>query len=67
MAEGTIKRLVMDRGFGFIRTDAGEDLFFHRSHVQGVSFESLTERQRVSFTEGKGPKGPVAENVSPVG
>ncbi len=66
MAEGTIKRLVMDRGFGFIKTDSGEELFFHRSHVQGVSFESLAERQRVSFTEGHGQKGPVAENVQPL-
>jgi cold shock protein len=66
VAEGTIKRLVTDRGFGFIRTDSGEELFFHKSHVQGVTFESLAERQRVSYTEGRGPKGPVAENVSPV-
>lgn len=66
MAEGTIKRLVADRGFGFIRTDSGEELFFHKSHVQGVSFETLAERQRVSFTEGHGPKGPVAENVCPI-
>ena len=65
MAEGVIKRLVVDRGFGFIRTDSGEELFFHRSQVQGVAFESLAERQRVSFTEGHGPKGPVAENVCP--
>jgi CspA family cold shock protein len=65
VAEGVIKRLVMDRGFGFIRTDSGEELFFHRSHVQGVAFEALAERQRVSFTEGRGPKGPVAENVCP--
>jgi CspA family cold shock protein len=65
VAEGTIKRLVADRGFGFIRTDSGEELFFHRSQVQGVAFESLMERQRVSFTAGNGPKGPVAENVCP--
>lgn len=66
MAEDTIKRLVVDRGFGFIATGAGPDLFFHRSSVQGTTFEALTERQRVSYTEGHGPKGPVAENVTPV-
>ncbi len=66
MAEGTIKRLVADRGFGFITTDSGEDLFFHKSNVQGTTFESLRVKQRVSYTDGHGPKGPLAENVCPV-
>ena len=50
MPSGTIKRLVRDRGFGFIRDDGGQEWFFHRSSVQG-SFESLNEGQRVSFDE----------------
>lgn len=62
MAEGTIKRLV-DKGFGFINTGKAKDLFFHSSNLQGVGFEELREGQRVSFTEGQGPKGPQAENV----
>jgi CspA family cold shock protein len=62
MAEGTIKRL-MDRGFGFINTGTDKDLFFHNSAVEGVSFEELKEGQRVSYTEGRGQKGPCAENV----
>jgi len=62
MPEGTIKRL-MDKGFGFINTGKAKDLFFHSSNVQDVSFEELREGQRVSFTEGQGPKGPQAENV----
>ncbi len=65
MAEGTIKRLT-DRGFGFIDTGSEKDLFFHSSTVEGVSFEELQEGQRVSFTEGRGQKGPCAENVKPV-
>jgi len=65
MAEGTIKRLT-DKGFGFIETSSGNDLFFHMSAVQGARFESLKQGQRVSFTEGQGPKGPRAENVKPV-
>jgi CspA family cold shock protein len=65
MAEGTIKRLT-DRGFGFIDTGTGKDLFFHSSSLQGVSFDELREGQRVSFTEGRGQKGPCAENVKPV-
>ncbi len=62
MAEGTIKRL-MDKGFGFINTGKEKDLFFHSSNLQGVSFEELREGQKVSFSEGQGPKGPQAENV----
>ncbi|MBX3186542.1 MAG: cold-shock protein [Labilithrix sp.] len=62
MAEGTIKRLT-DKGFGFIETGTGKDLFFHMSAVEGVRFEDLREGQRVSFNEGQGPKGPRAENV----
>jgi CspA family cold shock protein len=62
MAEGTIKRLT-DKGFGFIEIGGGKDVFFHMSAVQGVRFEDLQQGQRVSFTEGQGPKGPRAENV----
>ncbi len=62
MAEGTIKK-VTQKGFGFIDTGTGEDLFFHSSNLEGVTFEQLYEGQRVSYTEGRGEKGPRAENV----
>ncbi len=65
MAEGVIKRLT-DKGFGFIDIGGGKDVFFHRSAVEGSRFEDLREGQRVSFTEGQGPKGPRAENVKPI-
>ena len=65
MAEGTIKKLT-DKGFGFINTGGDKDLFFHSSSLQGVSFDELREGQKVSYTEGRGPKGPCAENVKPV-
>ena len=65
MAEGTIKRLT-DKGYGFIYTGKEKDLFFHSSSLQGVSFEELREGQKVSYTEGRGQKGPCAENVKPV-
>ena len=65
MAEGTIKRLT-DKGFGFIETGGDKDMFFHTSNLEGVEFEELQEGQRVSYTEGHGPKGPRAENVRPV-
>ncbi|MCR9162161.1 MAG: cold-shock protein [Nannocystaceae bacterium] len=64
MPTGTIKRLT-DRGFGFIGTGDGEDLFFHMSNLQGVSFEQLRESDSVTFDVGQGPKGPRAENVRP--
>jgi CspA family cold shock protein len=65
MAEGTIKKLT-EKGFGFIETGGEKDLFFHMSNLEGVTYEELHEGQRVSYTEGMGPKGPRAENVKPV-
>lgn len=65
MAQGVIKKLVSDKGFGFIAGDSGE-LFFHHSAVQGASFETLREGQTVEYTEGQGPKGPRAESVTVV-
>ena len=65
MPQGTIKKLT-DKGFGFIKTESGKDLFFHSSALQGVGFEELSEGQKVSYTEGQGPKGPRAEIVTPM-
>lgn len=62
MAEGTIKKLT-EKGFGFIDTGGGNDMFFHMSNLDGVRFEDLREGQSVSYTPGEGPKGPRAENV----
>ena len=63
MPQGTIKKLIVDKGFGFIDTGKAKDLFFHSSALQGVTFEQLREGQKVSYTEGQGKKGPCAENV----
>lgn len=65
MPEGKIKTLT-DKGFGFITTGSGKDIFFHNSNVEGVRFEDLRQGQSVTYTEGQGPKGPRAENVKPV-
>ncbi|MFG0262691.1 MAG: cold-shock protein [Novipirellula sp. JB048] len=62
MAEGKIKR-VTDKGFGFIETDSGSDMFFHSSALEGVNYDDLREGQLVSYNVGSGPKGPRAENV----
>jgi len=63
VASGTIKRLVRDRGFGFIRDDGGQEWFFHRSSVKAGSFDQLNEGQRVSFDEEPSQKGPRAGNI----
>ena len=62
MPEGSIKRLTQ-KGFGFIDNGSDKDLFFHSSALDGVSYDELQEGQRVSYTEGRGQKGPCAENV----
>ena len=63
VANGTIKRLVRDRGFGFIRDEGGQEWFFHRTSVTAGSFEELNEGQRVSFDEEPSAKGPRAGNI----
>jgi cold shock CspA family protein len=51
MPKGTIK-LISDRGFGFIRTAEGKDLFFHRKELEGVDYASLREGREVEFEVG---------------
>lgn len=64
MPQGKIKRLVADRGFGFLETDGSEDLFFHLSALaDDVSFEDLAEGDVLEYDLGDGPKGKRAENV----
>ncbi|MGA2031284.1 MAG: cold shock domain-containing protein [Thermoguttaceae bacterium] len=65
MPQGTIKKLIADKGFGFIEGERG-DLFFHHSAVEGAGIESLRVGQAVTYSEGRGPKGPRAENIKPV-
>jgi CspA family cold shock protein len=66
MTSGTIKRVVRDKGFGFIADDnQQQEYFFHSSACRGTSFDELREGQRVSFEIGQSAKGPRAENVTP--
>ena len=60
---GTIKRLVADKGFGFILADDGNEYFFHNSACSEMRFDDLREGQAVTFNGGQGPKGPRGENV----
>jgi len=61
MPSGTIARLLIDKGFGFIRDES--EHFFHRSSVRGAVFELLREGQRVEFTIEESQKGPRAGDV----
>jgi CspA family cold shock protein len=60
---GTVKRLVSGKGFGFILADDGNEYFFHNSACTQVTFDELQEGQAVTFERGQGPKGPRGENV----
>jgi cold shock protein len=57
MAKGTIKKLISDKGFGFILTGEGKDLFFHRNQLQGLEYSSLKEGQEVEYEAGTGRGG----------
>ena len=65
MPQGKIKKVIAEKGFGFIQTDR-DDLFFHHSELKGVTIEELREGQAVEYTVGKGPKGPCATGVKAV-
>jgi len=62
---GTVKKIIADRGFGFIRGEDGKEVFFHRSGLQGLVFESLREGQAVEFDLEDAARGPRASNVRP--
>ena len=63
MANGTIKKMIHERGYGFILAQDGKEVFFHSSALQDVEFDSLQEGQAVEFDVEQGPKGPRAINV----
>ncbi|MBI5144657.1 MAG: cold shock domain-containing protein [Candidatus Omnitrophica bacterium] len=63
MHTGKIKKLVRERGFGFISDTDGREVFFHQSSLIDLKFEALTEEQSVEFEVEKSPKGPRAVNI----
>ncbi|MCX5908705.1 MAG: cold-shock protein [Deltaproteobacteria bacterium] len=63
MAEGKVKWFNEKKGFGFIEQDNGPDLFVHYTAIQGDSFKTLKEEQRVRFEIEETSKGPKAKNV----
>lgn len=64
MAEGKVKWFNEKKGFGFIESDEGGDVFVHYSAIQGNGFRTLYEGQRISFDVEQGNKGPSAVNVT---
>jgi CspA family cold shock protein len=60
---GRIKKMVRDRGFGFIRGDDGKEVFFHRSGLNAGDYDSLNEGDAVEYVIQEGPRGARAENV----
>lgn len=63
MPAGRIKKIIPDRGFGFVRADDGNEVFFHRTELTSVDFDRLEEGQVVEFDIVDSPKGPRARNL----
>ena len=62
--KGKIKRIIQRRGFGFIEAEDEQEVFFHRSSLEGIDFYALEEGNRVEFDVEEGPKGPRAVKVN---
>ena len=65
--KGKIKKMVRDRGFGFIRGDDGKEVFFHRSGLNAADYDALSEGDNVEYVVQEGPRGARAENVRQAG
>ncbi len=66
MIDGTVKWFNDSKGFGFIETAEGTDVFVHFSAINSDGFKTLTEGQKVTFDITEGTKGPAADNVTAV-
>ena len=64
--KGTIKRVIRERGFGFISAEDESEVFFHRSALQDVDFDTLEEGNSVEFDVETGDRGPRAVNLKVV-
>jgi CspA family cold shock protein len=63
---GTVKWFNSEKGFGFITTDEGNDVFAHFSQIQKDGYKTLEEGEKVSFDVVSGPKGPQAEKIATI-
>jgi CspA family cold shock protein len=67
VAQGTVKRFMADKGYGFITPDDGTpDVFFHQSAIEADGYRSLQDSQRVEYTASPSPRGPRADQVRPI-
>ena len=66
MTNGTVKWFNSEKGFGFIQTEEGTDVFVHFSQINKEGFKTLEEGEAVTFKVVEGAKGPQAEDVTPV-
>lgn len=66
VTNGVVKWFDKSKGFGFIASDAGEDLFAHYSEISMTGYKVLIEGQRVQFEISPGKKGRQASNIQPV-
>ena len=66
MAEGTVKWFNDTKGFGFIESSDGQDVFVHQSEIQGEGYRSLAEGTKVEFELTQGDKGPKAVQVKQI-
>ncbi|CAM31047.1 TPA: cold-shock protein [Streptococcus pyogenes] len=64
MAQGTVKWFNAEKGFGFISTENGQDIFAHFSAIQTNGFKTLEEGQKVAFDVEEGQRGPQAVNIT---
>ncbi|WP_143928000.1 cold-shock protein [Streptococcus dysgalactiae] len=64
MAQGTVKWFNVEKGFGFISTENGQDVFAHFSAIQTNGFKTLEEGQKVEFDVEEGQRGPQAVNIT---
>ncbi|SLM22204.1 cold-shock protein [Streptococcus dysgalactiae subsp. equisimilis] len=64
MTQGTVKWFNAEKGFGFISTENGQDVFAHFSAIQTNGFKTLEEGQKVEFDVEEGQRGPQAVNIT---
>jgi CspA family cold shock protein len=67
VANGTVKWFNDKKGYGFIQSEDGQDIFVHHTGINGSGFKSLKDGDRVTFDITQGQKGPAAVNVTTVG